>query len=126
LSPVIGNGEVIIHGTKSGIDWHFLRGHTGRPQLTPRADSSAQFNFPQAQFSADSRWLTFIAYAPEAEVDADQPRRAGRRGTNGVHPSRTSLTLVSLADGKATVIPRVRSFKFARDGARTLAYLAAR
>src|SRR6185369_10444204 len=34
-----------------------------------------------------------------------------------------SLTLVNLADGKATVIPRVRSFKLARDGGKYLAYL---
>ena len=122
-SPVIGNGEVIVRGTKAGAEWRFPRGYTGRPQLTPRADSSAQFNLPAAQFSGDSRWLAFITYAPEADVVAAQRANVGRSGTNRVPLPRNSLTLVSLSDGKATVIPRVRSFRFARDGARFLAYL---
>ena len=34
----------------------------------PKADSTAQFIVPAAQFSADSKWLAFITYPTQAEV----------------------------------------------------------
>src|SRR5450830_573964 len=57
LSPVVGDGEVVIRATGTGTDteWRFARGYTGRPQLMPAADSAAQFSAPPAQFSASSR-----------------------------------------------------------------------
>ncbi|MHB8839366.1 MAG: hypothetical protein ACYC7F_10480, partial [Gemmatimonadaceae bacterium] len=118
LSPVVGEGEVIIRSTGAGTEWRFARGYTGRPQLMPAADSAAIFTAPPAQFSAGSTVAAFLTYATRAEFEA--ARKAKPRP---LPAPRTSLTVVSLADGKAQVIPRVRSFRFAREGGKYLAYL---
>jgi dipeptidyl aminopeptidase/acylaminoacyl peptidase len=117
-SPVVGDGEEVLRSTKATTEYRYGRGFTGRPQMMPNADSAAQFNLPAAQFSADSKFLAFVTFAPRTEFGA--ARGGFARGS--VTP-RNSLTLVSTADGKATVIPRVRSFKFAKDGGKFLAYL---
>ena len=121
-SSVVGDGfEVLqaVNGNPNGsTSSRYPRGFTGRPQMVPNADSTAQFTSPAAQFSGDSKWLAFVTFAPRAEFGA------GRGGlARGNTTPRNSLTLVSIADFKATVIPRVRSFKFARDGGRYVAYL---
>lgn len=118
LSPVVGDGEVVIRGTGTGTEWRFARGYTGRPQLMPAADSAAQFSAPPAQFSAGSTAAAFITYAPRADFEA-----ARKTKPRPLPQPRTSLTIVTLADGKAQVIPRVRSFRFAREGGKYLAYL---
>ncbi|HVT38785.1 MAG TPA: prolyl oligopeptidase family serine peptidase [Gemmatimonadaceae bacterium] len=117
-SPVVGDGEEVLRSARVQTEWRFARGFTGRPQMVPNADSTAQFNPPPAQFSGDSKWLAFVTFAPRAEFGATR----GGLARGNVTP-RNSLTLVSTADGKATVIPHVRSFKFARDGGRYTAYL---
>lgn len=117
-APVVGDGEVVLRSTKSTTEWRYPRGFTGRPQMVPNADSTAQFNVPTAQFSSDSKWLAFVTYAPRVEFAAARGGLARATTT-----PRNSLTLVSTADGRATVIPKVRSYKFARDGGRYIAYL---
>ena len=117
-SPVVGDGDVVLRSTKAATEWRFPRGFTGRPQMVPNADSTAQFNAPAAQFSPDSKWLAFVTYAPRTEFGAARGGLARTATT-----PRNSLTLVSTVDGKATVIPKVRSYKFARDGGRYIAYL---
>lgn len=118
LSPVVGDGEVVVRATGGDTEWKFARGYTGRPQLQPAADSAALFNAPPAQFNAASTHAAFVTYAPRAEFEV--ARKAKPRP---LPQPRTSLTIVSLADGKAQVIPRVRSFRFAREGGKYLAYL---
>ncbi|MBW7935434.1 MAG: hypothetical protein H3C62_17860, partial [Gemmatimonadaceae bacterium] len=118
LSPVVGDGDVVIRSTATGTEYRFARGYTGRPQLMPAADSAAIFTAPPAQFSAGSTIAAFMTYAPRAEFEA--ARRARPRP---LPAPRTSLTIVTLADGKAQVIPRVRSFRLAREGGKYLAYL---
>jgi dipeptidyl aminopeptidase/acylaminoacyl peptidase len=118
LSPVVGDGEVLIRATGADTEWRFARGYTGRQQLMPAADSAAQFSAPPAQFSAGSGVAAFITYASRA--DFETARKAKPRA---LPAPRTSLTVVGLADGKAQVIPRVRSFRFAREGGKYLAYL---
>ncbi|MHB1313195.1 MAG: alpha/beta hydrolase family protein [Gemmatimonadaceae bacterium] len=117
-SPVVGDGEIVVRATGGDTEWRFARGYTGRPQLMPAADSAAIFNAPPAQFSASSRIAAFITYAPRAEFEAARKARP-----RPLPAPRTSLTVVNLADGKAQVIPRVRSFRLARENGRYLAYL---
>ena len=117
-SPVVGDGDVVLRSTKAATEWRYPRGFTGRPQMVPNADSAAQFNSPATQFSPDSKWLALVTYAPRAEFGAARGGLARSTTT-----PRNSLTLVSTADGKATVIPKVRSYKFARDGGRYIAFL---
>ncbi|MBA4070415.1 MAG: hypothetical protein C0497_01050 [Gemmatimonas sp.] len=118
VSPVVGDGEVVIRATGAAAEWRFARGYTGRPQLVPSADSAVLFSAPPAQFNASSTTAAFIGYAPRADFEA--ARKAKPRS---LPQPRTSLTIVTLADGKAEVIPRVRSFRFAREGGKYLAYL---
>ena len=118
LSPVVADGQVVIRATGADTEWRFARGYTGRPQLQPAADSAALFSAPPPQFSAGSTTAAFITYAPRADFEA--ARKAKPRP---LPAPRTSLTIVTLADGKAQVIPRVRSFRLAREGGRYLAYL---
>ena len=87
--------------------------------MQPNADSG--FTAAPAQFSADSRFVAFLQYAPKAQYDAAS--RGGRgRGAAATQP-RNNLGLVSLPDGGVTIIPRVRSFRLARDGGKYVAYL---
>ncbi len=116
LTPVVGDGELVVRSTGTATEYRAPRGYTGRPQLMPAADSAALFTAQAAQFSADGRFVAFVQYAPRAEFE----RARGRRGTPA--PSLT-LGLLDVNDGKVTRVPRVRSFRFARNGGRYLAYL---
>lgn len=116
-SQVVGDGEVVIRATNTTAEWRFPRGYTGRPQLMPAADSAAIFMAPAAQFSASSTTAAFITYASRAEFEAARTAKP-----RALPAPRTSLTVVTLADGKAQVIPRVKSFRFAREGGKYLAY----
>ncbi len=119
VSPVVGEGELIIRATAGATEYRAPRGYTGRPQLQAAADSAAQFSPAGAQFSATSQFAAFIRYASQADVEAARRAPRGRP----VPQPRNALGIVSLADGKVTVIPRVRSYRFARDGGKFIAYL---
>jgi dipeptidyl aminopeptidase/acylaminoacyl peptidase len=116
VSPVVGEGELIVRATASTTEFKAPRGFTGRPQLMPAADSSAQFSAQPAQFSADSRFVAFTIYPPRADVE----RARARRGTPA---PRNSLGVLNVADGSLTRIANVRSYRLARNGGRFLAYL---
>ena len=116
LSPVVGEGEVVVRNTSSATEYRATRGYTGRPQLMPAADSAALFAPAPAQFSADGRFVAYLQYAPRAEFE----RTRGRRG---VPQASNSLALMDVNDGKVTRIARVRSFRLARNSGRYLAYL---
>ncbi len=115
LSPVVGEGEVLVRATTSATEYRVARGFTGRPQLKPAADSAALFSPAPAQVSADSRFAAFLIYPSRAEVDRARMRR-------GAPVPRNSLGILSLADGNVTRIPAVRSFRLARNGGRYIAY----
>lgn len=119
VSPAVGEGELVIRSTAGATEYRAPRGYTGRPQLMAGADSAAIFNPQAAQFSADSRFAAFIKYPPAAEVEAARRAPRGRP----VPQPRNTLGIVSLADGKVTLVPRVRSYRFSRDGGKYIAYL---
>lgn len=116
VSPVVGEGELVVRSTSSSTEYRVPRGFTGRPQLMPSADSAAQFNAQPAQFSADSRFVVFTIYPPRADVE----RARGRRG---VTPPRNSMGILNVADGSVTRVNAVRQYRLARNGGRFLAYL---
>ncbi|MBX9928188.1 MAG: prolyl oligopeptidase family serine peptidase [Gemmatimonadaceae bacterium] len=117
VQPVVGDGELILRSTSGSTEYRVARGWTGRPRTTiaAEADTTPGFIAQPAQFSADGKWAAVLTYATMAEAEA--ARRARRRG-----PEVTSMVLVRLEDGQQTKIARVRSFRFARDGGRFLAY----
>ncbi len=119
--PMVGEGEIFIRATSGTTEFKVPRGFTGRPQMQPNADSTSIFNAAPAQFSGDSRFAAFLQYPPKAQVEAAS--RAGRgRGAAATQP-RNSLGLVSLPDGNVTILPKVRSFRLARDGGKYIAYM---
>ncbi|MBV6523034.1 MAG: hypothetical protein MNPFHGCM_03201 [Gemmatimonadaceae bacterium] len=116
LSPVVGDGEVIVRATEGSTEYRVARGWTGRPIMSVTVDSP--FVAAPAQFSADSKFLAFLGYAPKAEFD--QARRDRKPASQ---QPKASLTVMELATGRAIAIPRVRSFRQPRESGRYLAYL---
>lgn len=115
VSPVVGEGELVVRSTSSGTEYRAPRGYTGRPQLQPAADSAALFSAQAAQVSADSRFVVFTIYPSRADVE----RARARRGTPA---PRNSIGILNVADGSITRVANVRSFRLARNGGRFLAY----
>jgi hypothetical protein len=118
--PVVGEGELVVRSTSGATEFRVPRGFTGRLQLQPNADSTSTFNAAPAQFSADSRFVAFLQYAPKAQYDAAS---RGGRGRGAAAQPRNNLGLVSLPDGNVTILGKVRSFRLARDGGRYIAYM---
>lgn len=114
LGPVVGDGELVVRATSAATEYRVPRGYTGRPQLTPNADSG--FTAPAPLFSADGRIVAALTYAPRADFER------ARRDRRGQAP-RPSLAMVSLADGQVTTVPRVRSFAMPREAGGWIAYL---
>ena len=115
---VVGDGELIVRATASASEFRAPRGYTGRPQLQVNATGGG-FTPEAAQWSGDSRAVAFLQYAPKAAFDA-VPR--GGRGRGAQQP-RSNLGIMALPDGNLTIIPKVRSFRLARDGGKFIAYL---
>jgi dienelactone hydrolase len=116
VSPVVGEGELVVRATSGTTEYRAPRGYTGRPQLQASADSAAQFSAAAAQISADGRFVAFTIYASRADVE----RARARRGTPA---PRNGLGIMNLADGTVARVPAVRSFRLARNGGKYLAYL---
>jgi dipeptidyl aminopeptidase/acylaminoacyl peptidase len=68
LSPVVGDGHVVIRATSGTTEHRIARGWTGRPINNVTSDSP--FVAPPPSFSADGRVLAVTTYAPQAEYDA--------------------------------------------------------
>ncbi len=119
VSPAVGEGELVIRSTSGATEFKFPRGYTGRPQLQAGADSAALFNAAPAQFSGNGQYAAFVKYPSAQAVEAS--RKAPRN--RPVPLPRNDMGIVRLSDGTLTSIARVRSFKFAREGGKYLAYL---
>jgi dipeptidyl aminopeptidase/acylaminoacyl peptidase len=111
-TPVVGDGQVHVAPTAGG-GRHLVieRGWTGRPQLQPNADSG--WTAPPAQWSADSRWLAFLAYAPQAQFD--EARRLKRR-PNQMPKATLVLQDVATAGAAPVRIADVKTFRMPREG----------
>jgi hypothetical protein len=128
LIPQVGDGELVIHSTSGATEYHVPRGYIGRANNTPgglrgQAGGGPEEGGPAgptatpAQITADSRYVIVMTQAARAEVE-----RAGR-GRGAAATTRQTLAIVSLADGKVTTIPGVRSFRLARDNSTWVAYV---
>jgi dienelactone hydrolase len=116
LVPQVGDGELMVRSTRGATEWKVPRGFIGRPQLIAgfQGDSTAA-PVPPA-FSPDSRWVVTQTSLPRTAYEAAM-RRSRRT------PPKSGLAIVGVADGKATEVARVRSFKVPREGASVVAYL---
>jgi dipeptidyl aminopeptidase/acylaminoacyl peptidase len=116
LTPVVGNGEVVVRSTEGPTEYRAPRGWTGRPVNTVTVDSP--FVAVPAQITADSRFAVFIAYPSMADME----RARLERRPVGQQP-RSSLGIMDLATGQVSTVARVRSFRLARESGRFLVYL---
>src|SRR5581483_9876884 len=128
LVPQVGDGELIVRSTSGSTEYHVPRGYLGRPNNVPGGlrgpgggtgeEGPAAPTTSPAQITADSRYVIVSVEPTQAEVE-HAPRGRGAAAAN-----RQSLAIVSLADGKVTTIPGVRSFRLAHDNGTWLAYVA--
>ena len=129
LVPQVGDGEMIVRATQGAAEYHVPRGYLGRPNnvpggLRPRAtgnpedDPTGAISAP-GLFTADSKYAVVLTYPAQAEFErASRNRRAGAAVQN-----RSDLAIVSVADGKVTTVPRVRSFRLPANGGTWLAFV---
>ena len=128
LVPLAGDGELVIRSTPGSVEYHIPRGYLGRPNnvpggLRPRSanpedDPTAALTAP-GQFTADSRYAVVLTYPPRAEFE----RAARNRRASAAFQTRADLAIVSVADGKVTSVPSVRSFRLPASGGTWLAFV---
>jgi dipeptidyl aminopeptidase/acylaminoacyl peptidase len=130
LVPQVGDGELIIRATQGAAEYHVPRGYLGRPNnvpggLRPRATGNPEDD-PQGalsapgQFTADSKFALVLTYPPQAEFD----RVARNRRATAALQNRSDLAIISVADGKVTTVPRVRSFRLPTNSSMWVAYVS--
>lgn len=114
LSPVVGEGELVVRATGAGTEYRVPRGYTGRPQNQAGA-SGGGFNAAAAQINAQSTHVVFLIYPSREAVESVR----GRRGARAPH---NTMGILDLANGSVTRIENVQSFRLAKNGGRYLAY----
>src|SRR5689334_22000998 len=118
LVPQVGDGELVVRSTQGSTEYRVPRGFIGRPQMVAGGRGDSASAPAPAVFSSSSKFALALTYAPMSEFE--KARREKRRPAD---QPKASLAIVSLADGKVTSIPRVRSFRVARDAGNFVAYL---
>src|SRR4029077_3495429 len=98
-------------------EYRIPRGFVGRPQMVAGSRDTTNAA-PPAQITADSKFALALTYAPMSEYD-----RAHREKRRPADQPKATLAIVSLANGQMTNIPRVRSFRAARESGTWVAYL---
>ena len=114
-SPTIGDGTLVVRATGGSTEFTLPRGFTGRPNDRPSA--SGGFSPAAPSFSGDGRHVAVLVYPTRSEVEA--ARRDRRRAAEA---NRTALAIMALPSGQVSTVPRVRSFRMARDGGAVLVY----
>ena len=117
LVPQVGDGELVVRATQGATEYHIPRGFVGRPQMVAGARDTTNVA-AAAQITADSKYAVALTYAPMS--DFERARREKRRPAD---QPKATLAIVTLADGHVATVPRVRSFRLARESGAWLAYL---
>ncbi|MEJ7810536.1 MAG: prolyl oligopeptidase family serine peptidase [Gemmatimonadaceae bacterium] len=117
LVPQVGDGEMVVRSVGGSTEYRHTRGYIARPQNRAGASGPGTV-YPNAELTPDARFAVFTIEPARAEVD--KARRDRRRPADQPKPS---LGIMSLADGKVTVVPGVRSFRLAKHASRYVAYL---
>lgn len=116
LTPVVGDGDVVLRETGGTGERRLPRGWTGRPVTSVAVDSP--FVAPPPQFTADSRYAVFLGYPPKAQYD-----QARRDKLPAARQPKAILSIVPLQGDSVASIPRVRSYRLPRESGRVVAYL---
>ncbi len=98
LAPQEGNGELVVRSVEGNTEHRHPRG-TG------------------AQFTADGRYVVFTVVPSKAEAD-----EAKKKKTPADRAPKNALGILTLADGKVVVVPRIKGFRLPEEGSRAVAY----
>lgn len=99
LAPQDGDAELVVRNLKSDREFRQPRG-TG------------------AEITADSRYVLFTVVPSKAETEA-----ARKAKTPPDRQPKNALGILSLADGALQTVPRIKSFRLAEEGSRSVACL---
>jgi len=102
LQPAEGDGELIVRNLKSGNEFRHERGRT-------------------PEFSYDGKYIAF-AIAP-TQYEVDKARKDKKKAED---MPKNGLGVMNLANGRVERVNDVKSFKFAEEGGKILAYLMER
>jgi dipeptidyl aminopeptidase/acylaminoacyl peptidase len=125
VQPLVGEGELVVRSTRSGVEHRHSRGYTGREQVGAGGGPGEEGGMGggggvgAAQFTADSRRVLFVVQPSRVEVDA--AAAAGRRGNAAPRPS---LMILDLATGAVTRVAGVRTFTLPEESGRWVTYTA--
>jgi dipeptidyl aminopeptidase/acylaminoacyl peptidase len=133
LVPQVGDAELVIRATTGTTEYRVPRGYLSRPNNIPGGlrgpaagtgeNEPAAPTASPAQITDDNRFVIATVMASRAEVERASAARGARGARGSTAANRTSLAIVSLADGKVTTISGVRSFRLPRDNGNWLAYV---
>jgi dipeptidyl aminopeptidase/acylaminoacyl peptidase len=126
IQPLVGEGELVVRSTRTGVEYRHSRGYTGRAPASAAGGPGEEGatggggGVGAAQFTADSRRLLFVVQPSREEIAA--AAAAGRRGNAAPRPA---LIILDLRDGSMTRVSGVRSFTLPSEGSgRFVAYTA--
>src|SRR5690242_14465516 len=117
LVPQVGDGDLVVRATNGSTEYRIPRGFIGRPQMVAGSRDTTNAAAP-AQITADNKFILALTYAPMSEFE-----RARREKRRPADQPKASLAIVVLANGKVTSVPRVRSFRAAKESGKWVAYL---
>src|SRR5687768_14163406 len=146
LSPQVGDGEFVVRSTTGNTEYRVPVGYIGRPNNIPGGDRArgggagggraggggrgGGGGAANGPFTADSRYAFVSVQASKEEVERQERAaaargRAGRAGGGGGPTNQNSIVMISLADGKITPMPTMRSYRLPEASGKWMVYTAA-
>ena len=148
LSPQVGDGEFVVRSTTSQTEYRVPVGYISRPNNTPGGERArgggagagggrgggrggAAGGGASGPFTADSRYAIVSVQPNKDSVERLERAAAGRGGrgragggAGGGAANQNSIVLVSLADGKITPMPTMRSYRLPQASGKWMVYTA--
>lgn len=148
LAPQVGDGEFVVRSTTSATEYRVPVGYISRPNNTPggerprgggpggaggRAGGGGGRAGANGPFTADNRYAFVTVQPTREEVERQERAAAGRGGRGGrggaagagTGASQNSIAMVSLADGRITPMPAMRSFRLPAASGKWMVYTSA-
>ena len=147
VAPQVGDGEFIVRSTSSSTEYRVPVGYISRPNNTPGGERArgggagggggrgggrggAGGGGASGPFSADSRFAFVTVQPPKEEVERQERAAAARGGRSGRAGggggggggNQNSVVMVSLADGKITPLPNMRSYRLPEASGKWMVY----
>ncbi len=119
LFPQAGDGVVVVRDLKSGKEWKENAGELPPPPAPDpnNEDAPPPQRSVRMAFTADSKYLAFLAFPGNADV---VKAKAGRKKPDEM--PKNSLVTIELSSGAATRVADVKSFGIADRGGDWIAY----